>query len=148
MRRPAREERQAGFTFLEIMVALMILLILTGAAGFTYIRYVARARLVGARNQIETLAIALNGYYLDNGGYPSTDQGLKALWEKPILEPVPTQWGGPYLNKTVPKDPWGREYEYRTPGPGGLPFAIRSFGADGLEGGEGNDRDVVSWSEE
>ena len=148
MRRPTREERQAGFTFIEIMVAMMILLILIGAAGFTYIRYVSRARVVGAKNQIESFSIALNAYYLDNGRYPTADQGLKSLWEKPMLEPVPAQWSGPYLNKQVPKDPWGHEYEYRTPGPSGLPFAIRSFGADGVEGGEGNDKDVVSWSSE
>jgi general secretion pathway protein G len=147
-RRQAREDRQAGFTFIEIMVAVMILLILIGAASFTYIRYVSRARVVGAKNQVEAFSIALNAYYLDCGRYPSTEQGLKALWAKPVLEPVPSQWSGPYLNKEVPRDPWGRDYEYRNPGPSGLPFAIRSLGADGLEGGEGSDRDVESWREE
>ncbi len=146
--RLAREDRQAGFTFIEIMVAMMILLILIGAAGFTYIRYVSRARVVGAKNQVEAFSIALNSYYLDNGRYPTTEQGLTSLWEKPVLEPVPAQWNGPYLNKEVPKDPWNHEYEYRNPGPNGLPFAIRSFGADGVEGGEANDRDVLSWSQE
>jgi general secretion pathway protein G len=143
-----REDRQAGFTFIEIMVAMMILLILIGAAGFTYIRYVSRARVVGAKNQVEALSIALNSYYLDNGRYPTAEQGLKALWEKPVLEPLPSHWSGPYLDKEVPKDPWGHEYEYKNPGPGGLPFAIRSFGADGVEGGEGNDQDVASWKSE
>jgi len=142
-----REDRQAGFTFIEIMVAMMILLILIGAAGFTYIRYVARARVVGAKNQVEAFSIALNSYYLDNGRYPTNEQGLKALWEKPVLEPLPAQWTGPYLNKEVPKDPWGHEYEYKNPGPSGLPFAIRSFGADGVEGGDGNDQDVLSWKD-
>jgi general secretion pathway protein G len=148
MQQRKREDRQTGFTFIEIMVAMMILLILIGAAGFTYIRYVARARVVGAKNQIEAFSIALNAYYLDNGRYPTADQGLKSLWEKPVLEPLPAQWSGPYLNKVVPNDPWGHEYEYRNPGPSGLPFAIRSFGADGAEGGEDNDKDVLSWSEE
>ena len=148
MRTRTREDRQAGFTFIEIMVAMMILLILIGAAGFTYIRYVSRARVVGAKNQIEAFSIALNAYYLDCGLYPTAEQGLKALWEKPVMEPVPSQWSGPYLNKEVPKDPWGREYEYQNPGPGGLPFALRSLGADGAEGGEGNDQDVVSWKEQ
>jgi general secretion pathway protein G len=60
---------------------------------------------------------------------------------------VPAGWEGPYLTKTVPKDPWGKAYEYTTPGPHGLPFGIRSLGADGLQGGEGNDRDLESWSE-
>lgn len=148
MRRKRRQQRQEGFTFIEILVAMMILLVLIGAAGFTYVRYVSRARVVGAKNQVETFSVALNAYYLDCGRYPTTEQGLKALWEKPVLEPVPAQWGGPYLNKEVPRDPWGREYEYRAPGPGGLPFAVRSLGADGVEGGEGNDRDVESWRAE
>jgi general secretion pathway protein G len=148
MRMRTGEDRQAGFTFIEIMVAMMILLILIGAAGFTYIRYVSRARVVGAKNQIEAFSIALNAYYLDCGRYPTAEQGLKALWEKPVLEPVPSQWSGPYLNKEVPQDPWGRPYEYSNPGPGGLPFALRSLGGDGAEGGEGNDQDVLSWKEQ
>ncbi len=140
-----REHRQAGFTFIEIMVAMMILVILIGVAGFTYVRYIGRARVVGARNQIEILGIALNSYYLDNGRYPTAEQGLGALWEKPLLEPVPAQWSGPYLTRQLPIDPWGHPYDYTVPGPSGLPYAIRSFGADGAEGGEGNDADVVSW---
>ena len=141
-----REHSQAGFTFIEIMVAMMILVILIGVAGFTYVRYIGRARVVGARNQIEILGIALNSYYLDNGRYPSAEQGLAALWEKPLLEPVPAQWSGPYLTRQLPVDPWGHPYEYAVPGPSGLPYAIRSLGADGAEGGEGSDADVVSWS--
>ena len=141
-----REHRQAGFTFIEIMVAMMILVVLIGLAGFTYVRYIARARVVGARNQIETFGIALNSYYLDTGRYPTSEQGLAALWEKPLLSPVPSQWDGPYLTRELPVDPWGNAYEYTAPGPNGLPFAIRSLGADGAEGGEGNDADIVSWS--
>ncbi len=140
-------DRQAGFTFIEIMVAMMILLILMGVAGFTYIRYVSRARVVAAKNQIEGFSVALNSYFLDTGRYPTTEQGLPALWEKPVLEPVPSGWSGPYMSKAIPKDPWGNDYEYAAPGPHGLPFGIRSFGADGLEGGEGNDKDIVSWGE-
>jgi general secretion pathway protein G len=148
VKREKRIDRQAGFTFIEIMVAMMILLILIGAAGFGYIRYVSRARVVAAKNQIETLSIALNSYFLDAGRYPTSAQGLQALWEKPVLEPVPSDWSGPYLTKAVPKDPWGHEYEYVVPGPSGLPFGIRSFGADGGEGGEGNDKDIVSWADD
>jgi general secretion pathway protein G len=141
------ETRQAGFTFIEIMVAMIILLILLGAAGFGYLRYVARARVVAAKNQIEIFSVALNSYYLDCGRYPSSEQGLATLWEKPVLEPVPAHWEGPYLTKEVPRDPWDKAYEYMTPGPHGLPFGIRSLGADGRQGGEGNDRDLVSWSD-
>lgn len=147
MERRRRRDKQAGFTFIEIMVAMMILIILIGAAGFTYIRYISKARIVAAKNQIESLSVALTSYFLDSGRYPTTEQGLQALWEKPILEPVPKGWDGPYLNKKVPKDPWGNEYEYKSPGPYGLPFGIRSFGADAMEGGEGNDRDLSSWGD-
>jgi len=147
MQERKRDERQAGFTFIEIMVAMMILLILIGTAGITSVRYVSRARIVAAKNQIEGFSIALNSYFLDAGRYPTTEQGLKGLWEKPILEPVPAAWNGPYLTKAVPKDPWGKEFEYKAPGPNGLPFGIRSFGADGAEGGEGNDKDIESWSD-
>jgi general secretion pathway protein G len=146
-RRTARRNLQAGFTFIEIMVAMIILVILIGVAGFTYVRYIARARVVGARNQIRS-GIALNSYYLDTGRYPTADQGLAALWEKPMLEPVPELWSGPYLTRELPVDPWGHPYRYTTPGPNGLPFAISCLGADGAEGGEGGDADILSWSRE
>lgn len=140
-----RSSWEAGFTFLEIMVAMLILFILIGAVGFSYIRYISRARVIAAKDQIDRFDIALNAYYLDCGAYPTTGQGLAALWEKPVLEPVPTDWAGPYLTKPVPNDPWGHPYEYRSPGPQGLPFGIRSFGADGAETGEGNNKDIASW---
>ena len=138
-----RRHREGGFTFVEILVAMMILFILLGTSGFAYFRYVSKARVVAAKNQIETLALALNSYYLDAGTYPTTDQGLEALWQQPILEPVPSGWDGPYLTKELPRDPWGYKYEYSVPGPAGLPFGIRSLGSDGMEGGEGED--ILSW---
>jgi len=110
-------------------------------------RYVAKSRQVTAKSQIETLALALDAYALDCHGYPTTDQGLDALWSRPTVQPVPDGWNGPYVTRRVSADPWGHPYEYRVPGPDGLPFALRSFGADGREGGEGNDRDFSSWEE-
>ena len=147
MEQKNKKDNQAGFTFIEIMVAMMILFILIGTAGFTYIRYVSKARVVAAKNQTQSFSIALNAYFLDCRRYPTTEQGLQALWEKPILEPVSKGWDGPYLNKRAPLDPWGKEYEYKVPGPHGLPFGIRSFGADGMEGGEGKDKDLCSWKD-
>jgi len=145
-RRQRRQwRRDGGFTFIEILVAMMIVFILAGSAGFVYFRYVLRARIVAAREQIDIFELALSSYLTDCGAYPSTEQGLKALWEKPILEPVPRGWAGPYLTKEVPNDPWGHEYQYRAPGPNNLPFAIMSTGSDGAEGGEGDAADVVSW---
>ena len=79
--------------------------------------------------------------------YPTREQGLDALWEKPILEPVPTGWEGPYVTKKIINDPWGHPYELTVPGPNGLPFGLRSLGADGKVGGEGNNKDLMSWED-
>jgi general secretion pathway protein G len=124
---------------------IAIILVLTSTVGFMAFRYLGHARVAAARSQIETLSLALSAYMLDNDRYPSKGQGLEALWKKPVLEPIPESWKAPYLSKEVPSDPWGNEYVYRVPGPNGLPFEIVSFGADGAEGGEGNDADISSW---
>ena len=134
-------DREAGFTLIEIMVASIVLLILISAAGFVVTRNVGKARKVSAKNQIEIYKMALNSYFLDCGVYPSEEQGLDALWERPVLEPVPNGWEGPYIDKPVPKDPWNNPYEYANPGLHGLPFGVRSLGADGAEGGEAQDRE-------
>lgn len=132
---------------MEVLIVIAIVLILTGSVGFMAFRYVDRARLVTARSQIETYGLALQTYALDCGGYPTREQGLAALWSKPSTEPVPAGWNGPYVDRKVGPDPWGRPYEYAVPGPDGLPFGLRSWGSDGKEGGEGSARDVASWEE-
>jgi general secretion pathway protein G len=134
-----------GWTFIETLVVIAIALILTGMIGFAAIRNVEQARRVAAQTHIETYSIALNSYYFDNKRFPSTEQGLDALWEKPVSDPVPGNWNGPYLTREPDLDPWDNPYSYENPGPNGLPFAIISFGADGLPGGEGNDQDISSW---
>jgi general secretion pathway protein G len=135
----------SGFTLIEIMVASMILLIIMSAAGFVVTRNVGKVKMISSKNQIEIFLMALSSYFLDCGMYPTTEQGLPALWEKPVIEPIPSGWEGPYIDKSVPNDPWGNEYEYKCPGPHGLPFGIRSFGADGLEGGDIGNIDITSW---
>jgi general secretion pathway protein G len=140
-----RENKEAGFTLIEIMVASIVLLILISVAGFVVSRNVGKAKIISSKNQIQIFSMALNSYFLDCGVYPTTEQGLQALWVMPLMEPVPEGWNGPYLDKEVPKDPWNNEYEYVSPGPHGLPFGIRSYGEDGLEGGEGKNRDIASW---
>jgi general secretion pathway protein G len=137
--------RDEGWTFVETLIVIAIILVLTSTVGFMAFRYLGSARVAAARSQIETLSLALNAYMLDNDRYPSEGQGLEALWEKPTLAPVPDDWNGPYVSKEIPEDPWGNEYVYNVPGPNGLPFEIRSLGADGIEGGEGNDADISSW---
>ena len=132
---------------MEVLIVIAIVLILTSAVGFMAFRYVDKARQVTARSQIETLSLAVNAYALDCKQYPSRDQGLEALWVKPVLEPMPAGWTGPYVNKKIAADPWGHPYEYLVPGPNGLPFGIRSLGADSAAGGEGNDRDISSWED-
>ncbi len=139
--------RDSGWTFLETLIVIAIVLILTSSVGFMAIQYLDKARVATARSQIDSFCIALESYYIDCGRYPSNEQGLAALWQKPTVEPVSNNWSGPYMYKKVPKDPWGYDYEYLVPGQNGLPYSIRAFGADGREGGEGKDADITSWSD-
>lgn len=134
-----------GWTFVETIIVIAIILILTSTVGFMAFRYVDKAKVVAAKSQIENLVMALNTYYLDCQQYPTEQQGLSALWQKPVLAPVPQGWNGPYLDKPITTDPWGHPYKYEVPGPGGLPFGIVSFGADGVPGGTGKSQDVTSW---
>lgn len=138
---------EGGWTFIETLIVIGIILILTATVGFMAFRYLDKAKTVGARSQIEAFSLALETYRLDCGSYPDQEQGLAALWKAPSrsADPEAGGWRGPYLAKPVPADPWGGMYEYRVPGPEGLPFGIRSLGADGKEGGEGKDEDIASW---
>ena len=135
----------AGWTFMETLIAIAIVLVLTSSVGFVAIQNLDRAKVATARSQIDSFSVALESYYIDCGRYPTNEQGLSALWQKPTVEPVSPFWNGPYLLKPVPKDPWGNDYEFGVPGQHGLPYSIRSFGADGREGGEGKDADITSW---
>lgn len=132
---------------MEVLIVIAIILILTSGVGFMAFRYVAKSRQVTTRSQVDTLALALDAYAFDCLRYPTSEQGLEALWTRPDREPMPKGWSGPYVTKRPGKDPWGNPYEYAAPGPSGLPFGIRSLGADGRAGGEGNDADVCSWAE-
>jgi general secretion pathway protein G len=139
--------RQArGFTLIEIMVVITILGIL---AALIVPRVVGRtddARIAAARQDVASLLQALKLYRLDNGAYPTTEQGLRALLAKPTIEPVPSNWkqGGYLERSTMPKDPWGNEYKFLNPGLKGE-IDVFSFGRDGASGGEGVDADIGSW---
>ncbi len=135
-----------GFSFLELMVVVVILGILA-----TYIapRFMGRtddAKAVKAKIDIASLETSLKLYKLDNGNYPTTEQGLQALIEKPSTEPVPSNWKEKgYLEKAkMPKDPWNREYIYLSPGVYD-DYDIISYGADGVSGGDGINKDINSW---
>ena len=135
--------QRSGFTLLELVVVIIVLGLLAGIVAPQIINRLSEAKSTTARTQIELLSVALDGYRLDNGSYPTTEQGLAALREKPTRAPVPSNWRGPYLRKAVPLDPWGRAYLYRAPGeknPGA--FDLESLGRDGKAGGEGEDADV------
>jgi general secretion pathway protein G len=133
-----------GFTLIELMVVIVILGILAGLVLPRFMGRTEEARRTKARLQIENLEGALKLYKLDNGAYPTTDQGLEALVQKPSTGVIPRNWReGGYLEKgKVPEDPWGRPYAYISPGIKNKDFDLRSLGADGEEGGEGENEDV------
>ncbi|MEE1181438.1 MAG: type II secretion system major pseudopilin GspG [Treponema sp.] len=134
-----------GWTFMETLIVIAIILILTATVGFMAINSLEKSRVAAARTQIESFATAIEAYYIDCGNFPTTEQGLSALRKKPETAPSSENWSGPYIYKDVPKDPWGYEYEYTSPAPDGSPYGIRSFGADGIEGGENKNADIKSW---
>ena len=149
MKKNTRIERirqaEEGWTFIETIIVLAITLTLSSTAGFVGFQYIAQARIVAARSQIETITLGLSGYIFDCGSFPSEEQGLEALWSSPSKPPVPESWNGPYLEKLIALDPWGNPYRYFQPGPHGLPYGLVSYGEDGREGGVGRAADIVSW---
>ena len=137
---------RAGFTLIEILVVIAVMAMLAALVFPNVFQHVGTAKDATARSQIELLGAALDAYRLDNGRYPTGDQGLEALQVQPTIQPLPTNWRGPYLRKAVPVDPWGLPFIYLSPGeinPRG--YDLLSLGADGEPGGEGEDTDVVSW---
>lgn len=133
-----------GFTLIEILVVVSILAILGALVVPKIMDRPNDARVVAAKQDIGTIVAALKLYKLDNGRYPTTDQTLKALIEKPSSDPAPANWkAGGYLEK-MPKDPWGHDYLYLNPGIKGE-IDVMSYGADGQQGGEGFDADIGSW---
>ena len=138
--------RRQGFTLIEILVVIVVLAILAALVAPNVFRHVGTAKDVAARTQMEMLGAALDAYRLDNGAYPTTEQGLAALWQLPQSGPRPGTWRGPYLRKAVPVDPWGRPYVYRGPGEvNPATYDLLSYGADGQAGGDGEAADITSW---
>ena len=134
----------SGFTLIELMVVIIILGILAGLIIPRIMEDPEKAKVVKAKLQIEGFSAALKRYKLDNGDYPSTDQGMQALVEKPSVGKIPGRYPEKGYLPKVPKDPWGNDYVYVCPGEHG-DFDIISYGGDGKEGGEGKDADVRSW---
>ncbi|NOR69139.1 MAG: type II secretion system major pseudopilin GspG [Methylomarinum sp.] len=133
---------EQGFTLLELLVVLGIIALLAGIVGPQVMKHMAASKSKAAKVQVEDLSAALDMYKLDVGKYPTSEQGLSALVEKPSDS---KRWNGPYLRKVkVPKDPWIQDYRYASPGQYGR-FDLYSYGADDKEGGEGEDQDINSW---
>jgi general secretion pathway protein G len=137
------ETKQGGFTLLELLVVLLIIGMLAAFVGPKYFSQIGKSQTQVAKAQIEAFDKALDQYRLDVGRYPTTAQGLIALFAQPADEPL---WRGPYLKKVVPVDPWGNPYIYNAPGTDPKrEFEIVSWGKDGKAGGAGDDADVMSW---
>ena len=142
-----KKRAQSGFTLIEIMVVVMIIGMLAAVVGVQLFNRLEKAKRKTAVVQIRQLQAALANYRLDNNRYPTTEQGLQALVEKPTTEPSPRNYpqGGYLETKKVPLDPWGNPYVYFCPGLNGEEYTIESYGADGTDGGDGNNADIESW---
>ena len=138
----ARARRAAGFTLIELMVVLVIIGVLAALIVPNVLDRTDDARATAARTDVHNIMQALKLYKLDNLRYPTPEQGLAALVQRPSTPPVPGNWK-PYLEK-LPNDPWGQPYQYLNPGIKGE-VDVMSFGADGKSGGEGKDADIGSW---
>ncbi|MBE7928087.1 type II secretion system major pseudopilin GspG [Pseudomonas saudiphocaensis] len=137
-------KKQRGFTLIEIMVVVVILGILAALVVPQVMNRPDQAKVTVAKGDIKAIAAALDMYKLDNFNYPSTQQGLNALVEKPSGSPQPRNWNRDGYLKRVPKDPWGNDYQYLSPGTQG-PFDLYSLGADGKQGGNDLNADIGNW---
>jgi len=138
-----------GFTLIELLVVILILGLLAGIVGPRLFGHADEAKQTKARVQIENLSSALKMYKIDNGIFPSSEQGLEALVAQPQGGDIPKKWkkGGYLAKKQIPKDPWGNDYVYLCPGVHD-DFDITSYGADGVPGGDDFNRDINSWEVE
>lgn len=145
------QRRRTGFTLIEIMAVVLIIGLLTAIVGTAIFGQIDRANVTTARTQIKQIEAALDFYRMDNGRYPTTEQGLDALVNQPTIEPVPRHYRpeGYLQGGRVPPDPWGAAYEYESPGThNAYGVDIWSFGADSQPGGSGVDADIGNWAED
>lgn len=149
MPRTRRHPRvRRAFTLIEVLVVVVIIAVLASFVAPNVFRHVDTAKNVAAQAQISTLGAALDAYRLDNGRYPTTEQGLAALWQAPSMDPRPSNWRGPYLRQPPPADPWGAPYVYRAPGDHmANGFDLSAMGSDGATGGTGEAADITNWKQ-
>jgi len=145
------DRRNRGFTLIEIMAVVLIIGLLGGIVGTAIFSQIDKARVTTAKAQIKQIEAALDFYRMDNGRYPTTEQGLDALVHPPTIEPVPRSYRpeGYLQGGEVPKDPWGGRYEYQSPGTHNTySFDIWTLGSDGAPGGDGTNADIGNWTDE
>ena len=146
-------KNQPAFTFVETLAVLAITAALAAGCTISVAKLVSSAKKTSARNQIDHFSAALQTYFLDCGRFPTTEQGLAALWEKPVLYPVPENWDGPYVERKPGKDPWGTDLEYLSAEssimppevPANLPYVLICYGPGKEKGGKESGSDIVSW---
>ncbi len=136
-----RQTRLSGFTLLELLVVMVIIGLLAAYVAPKYFSQIGKSETKTAMAQINALGKALDQYRLDVGHYPNSAQGLAALFTRPANE---AKWDGPYLQKNVPSDPWGKSYVYKQPGEHGE-YDLLSYGKDGQLGGSGEAADITNW---
>lgn len=140
-KRVERLKDRGGFTLIELLVVMVIIGLLAAMVLPNYMNIGDKAKVKAAQGQITQFGTALDNFRLDVGRYPTTEEGLNALRQKPSGA---DRWDGPYLQKDIPTDPWGRAYVYKSPGDHGG-YDLLSYGADGTPGGDGFNRDVNNW---
>jgi len=138
---------ESGYTLLEILAVLTLLAAILTLVAPNVVKQLQSGQVKTARAQINAMKSVLNAYYLDNSCYPTTEQGLRALIEKPTIPPIPENWNGPYLeDKQIPKDPWGAELIYRCPGIHNPDkYDLYTLGSDKKEGGTSDAADIGNW---
>ncbi|OGA49729.1 MAG: type II secretion system protein GspG [Betaproteobacteria bacterium RIFCSPLOWO2_12_FULL_63_13] len=143
MNQPSKTQN-TGFTLIELLIVMAIIGLLAALVGPRLFQHLGSSKVKAVAAQIELIGTGLDAYRLDLGRYPSTEQGLAALWQKPENPDQAAKWRGPYLKKPVEKDAWGGAWVYKSPGDHGE-YELSSLGADGREGGSGEDADIHSW---
>ncbi len=140
------QTRESGFSFIEVLVVIVIISILATTVGVMVLRWPGMARITATKEEISRMKVALQTYYVEQGHFPTQEQGLQALCQVPTIQPVPQKYPeGGYLDSlNVPKDKWGHDYAYFIPARGGKQYEIVSYGSDGEPGGSGEAADISS----
>jgi general secretion pathway protein G len=146
MKTPWFFNQKKGFTLIELLVVVVIIGVLASVVGPRFFGKTDQARISAAQAQVENFSISLDSYQLDTSAFPTTEQGLMALVQRPNTPPEPKNWRGPYLRKKeLPMDPWGNPYIYEYPAKNGPDFDLLSYGKDGQPGGTGDNADITNW---